>query len=272
MYTKTDFKKHLEELGIKKDGTLLVHSSYKSIGDVDGGPDTVLDSLSEYMEDGLLVLPTHTWSYINHKNPIFYVDESPTCVGHLTERFRKREGVIRSWHPTHSVAALGKDAAEFTKGDEKFDTPCARGSAWGKLLDRKAQIMLLGVDLRRNTFIHGIEEWVDIPGRLTDTHESLYTVLEDGTKISVPSRRHTSTPWSEHFWKVDDYLVELGAMHIGKFGDAEVRVCDTVKTTEVITEMLEVDPELFTDNEPLTSEFKLAFDEKWSKRETTRSL
>src|SRR5690625_774182 len=101
MYTKTDFKKQLEELGIKKDGTVLVHSSYKSIGDVDGGPDTVLDSLSEYMEDWLLVLPTHTWSYINHKNPIFYVDESSACVGHLTERFRKREGVIRSWHPTH---------------------------------------------------------------------------------------------------------------------------------------------------------------------------
>lgn len=267
MYTKTDLKEDLKALGINQRGTLLVHSSYKSIGEVDGGPDTVLDSLSEYMEGGLLVLPTHTWSYINEKNPEFHVEDSPSCVGHLTERFRKREGVVRSWHPTHSVAALGKDAVDFTQGDEKFDTPCARGSAWGKLLDREAQIMLLGVDLRRNTFIHGIEEWVDIPGRLTDTRESLVTVLEDGTKISVPSRRHTATPWSEHFWKVDDYLVKLGAMRIGKFGDAEVRVCDTVKLTEVITEMLSVDPELFSDNEPLTSEFKQAFDERWAQRE-----
>ena len=132
--------------------------------------------------------------------------------------------------------------------------------------------MLLGVDLRRNTFIHGVEEWVDIPGRLTDTHESLVTVLEDGTKISVPSRRHTATPWSEHFWKVDDYLVKLGAMHIGKFGDAEVRVCDTVKLTEVIVEMLRVDPELFTDNEPLTNEFKQAFDESWATRKGAEQL
>src|SRR5699024_7792070 len=156
-------------------GTLLVHSSYKSIGDVKGGPDTVLDSLIEYMNKGLLVLPTHTWSYINKENPNFYVDQSKSCIGILTEKFRHRDGVIRSWHPTHSVGALGKGASDFVKGDEQFDTPCARGSAWGKLLDRKAQIMLLGVDLTRNTFIHGVEEWVDIPGRVSDGHEQLYT-------------------------------------------------------------------------------------------------
>ncbi|WP_062108777.1 AAC(3) family N-acetyltransferase [Bacillus niameyensis] len=260
MYTKQLLQSQLEKLGIHKQGTLLVHSSFKSIGEVDGGPDTVLDSLSEYMKDGLLVLPTHTWSYIDGKNPIFSVEDSPTCVGILTERFRKRKGVVRSWHPTHSVAAIGKDATAFTSGDEKFDTPCARGSAWGKLLDRQAQIMLVGVDLRRNTFMHGVEEWLDIPGRLTDTHESLYTVLPDGRKLSVPSRRHYGLSWSEHFWKVEDYFLQLEAMYIGTFGDAEVRVCDTVKMTEILTEMLTIDPELFSDNEPLSEKFKQEFE------------
>ncbi|MBU5595118.1 AAC(3) family N-acetyltransferase [Amphibacillus sp. MSJ-3] len=266
MYTKTDLKNDLKKLGINKFGTLLIHSSYKSIGDVEGGPDTVLDSFSEYMKDGLLVLPTHTWAHINKENPNYYVDKSETNVGILTEMFRKREGVIRSWHPTHSVGALGRDAESFTTGDEKFDTPCARGSTWGKLLDRKAQIMLLGVTLTRNTFIHGIEEWVDIPGRVSDEPEQLYTILQDGTKISVPSRRHCGLSWSEHFWKVDDYLLELGAMHIGKFGDAEARICDTVKLTEVITTMLEVDPDLFSDNEPLTEEFSNQFEALWSEK------
>src|SRR5699024_1305094 len=123
--------------------------------------------------------------------------------------------------------------------------------------------MLIGVDLKRNTFIHGIEEWVDIPGRLSDTHESLYTVLKDGTKISVPSRRHCGLSWSEHFWKVEDHLLQLGAMHIGKLGDAEVRVCDTVKMTEIIKEMLLLDPDLFSDNEPLTTEFNQKFEKHW---------
>ncbi|MBU5444918.1 AAC(3) family N-acetyltransferase [Paenibacillus sp. MSJ-34] len=254
MHTKESLMHDLEQLRIPGNGTLLVHSSYKSLGHVEGGADTVLDALSAYMRDGLLVLPTHTWSTINANNPKFYVADSPVCVGILPELFRKRPGVVRSLHPTHSVGALGKDAEVFAAGDERFDTPCARGSAWGKLLDREAHILLLGVDLRRNTFIHGIEEWVDIPGRMTDEREQLYTVLPDGTEIAVPSRRHCGLNWSEHFWKVEDALLDSGAMVYGRMGDAQVRLCDTVRMTEVITRLLRHDPDLFSDNEPLAFE------------------
>jgi aminoglycoside 3-N-acetyltransferase len=142
----------------------------------------------------------------------------------------------------------------FTKDDHLYDTPCARGSAWGKLLDRKATILLVGVDLKRNTFIHGVEEWVDIPGRLTDEHEQLYTVLPDGTEISVPSRRHCGLLWSEHFWKVDEVLQRKGAMRQGKLGDAVVRVCDAAMVEEIITAMLRANPDLFSDNLPLAKE------------------
>lgn len=266
MYTKEHLINDLKRLGINKFGTLKVHSSFKSIGNVEDGPETVLDSLSEYMADGLLVLPTHTWAYINQGNPDYHVDNSESNVGILTELFRHRESVVRSLHPTHSVAALGKDAEEFIKDAHKHDTPCARTSPYGKLLDRHAQIMLLGVDLTKNTFIHGIEEWVDIPGRVTDTHEQLYSIDSDGTKHSVPSRRHFGKTWSDHFWKVDDYLLKLGAMHIGKFGDADVRICDTVKMTEIITLMLEIDPLLFEDIEPLTEEFSKEFEVRWNER------
>lgn len=260
MYTKEDLKEHLKTLGIDPKGTLLVHSSMKSIGEVEGGADTVLDALSEYMSDGLLVLPTHTWDRINANNPRYYVDETPSCVGILTELFRKRPGVIRSWHPTHSVAALGKDAEDFVAGDEKCDTPCARNSAWGKLLDRKATIIFIGVDLRRNTYIHGIEEWADVPGRLTDDHEQLYTVLPDGTEISVPSRRHCGLPWSEHYWKVENLFLKKGIMHMGKLGDATVRVCDAEGMANLLLEMLKVNPDIFSDNQPLDPDFERAFE------------
>lgn len=243
-------------MSIDPEGTIIVHSSMKSIGEVKGGVDTVLDAFSEYMKDGLLVFPTHTWDTVNAENPKFHVDETPSHIGILTEMFRQRPGVIRSHHPTHSVGALGADAKEFTTGDEKFDTPAARGSAWGKLLDRKAKILLVGVDLRRNTFIHGIEEWLDIPNRMSDTddHEELVTVLPDGTEILVPSRRHISGV-SERYWKVEDLLVEKGAIEYSQFGDARVLVCDAVLLAKYITQMLEIDPEIFSDNEPLTEQF-----------------
>jgi aminoglycoside 3-N-acetyltransferase len=251
MHTTASLLVQLERMGIDRNGTILVHSSMKSIGEVDGGADTVLDALSEYMKDGLLVLPTHTWSYINADNPKYHVESSPVCVGLLPELFRKRPGVVRSYHPTHSVAALGAEASSYSAGDERFDTPCHRASAWGKLLDRGAKILLVGVDLRSNTFIHGIEEWAGLPGRLTNGHEPLVTVLGDGREIPVPSRRHCGQSSSEHFWKVEDLLRRAGAVSDGYFGDAAVLVCDSVKMNEVLTRLLRINPDLFSNNEPL---------------------
>ncbi|KAA0965606.1 AAC(3) family N-acetyltransferase [Sporosarcina sp. ANT_H38] len=251
MHTTDSLIQQLEEMGIDRNGTVIVHSSMKSIGDVEDGADTVLDALSAFMAKGLLVFPTHTWQYINKDNPKFYVESSPSHIGILTEKFRKRPKVIRSLHPTHSVAALGEDALTFTADNENFDTPCARESSWGKLLDREAKILLIGVDLRRNTFIHGVEEWLGIPNRVTDAYEQLFTVLSNGMEISVPSRRHYGLDWSAHYWKVEGILAKKGTIQYGEFGDATVLVCDTVKLTRYITEMLTINPELFSDNEPL---------------------
>ncbi|MET1167926.1 AAC(3) family N-acetyltransferase, partial [Bacillus velezensis] len=72
MYTKESLIQQLEQLGMDGQGTLLIHSSMKSIGEVEGGADTVLDAFSDYMKEGLLVLPTHTWSNINADNPVFH--------------------------------------------------------------------------------------------------------------------------------------------------------------------------------------------------------
>src|SRR5690625_450131 len=176
-------------MNIDSEGTIIVHSSMKSIGEVDGGADTVLEAFCEFMREGLLVFPTHTWAHINAEQPKFYVEETPTNIGILTELFRNYPNVIRSLHPTHSVAALGEGAEEFVAGDEQFDTPIARGSSWGKLLDRKAKILLVGVDLTRNTFINGIEEWMDIPNSLNDHYVPLVTVLQDVIKMHVASKR-----------------------------------------------------------------------------------
>ncbi|WP_135554544.1 AAC(3) family N-acetyltransferase [Paenibacillus cymbidii] len=248
--TKETLLQDLKRLAIDRAGTLLVHSSMKSIGPACGGPDAVLDALADYMRDGLLVLPTHTWAYVNKDGAEFRVADSLTCVGLLTERFRKRPGVFRSWHPTHSVAALGRDAESFVAGDERFPTPCARGSAWGRLLDRQATILLIGVDLTRNTFIHGIEEWADIPNRLADEPKQLYTIAPDGARIAAPVRGHTTPVW-EHYGKVDELLQRKSVMRLGRFGHAETRVCDAAQMTTLLSAMLRVEPDLFLDDTPI---------------------
>ncbi|HZK22591.1 MAG TPA: AAC(3) family N-acetyltransferase, partial [Atopostipes sp.] len=128
MFTKQDLLKQLKAMPIDEKGTIIVHSSMKSIGDIEGGAETVLDAFTEFMKDGLLVFPTHTWATMNEENPVFSVNDTPSHVGILTELFRKRASVLRSYHPTHSVGALGADAKEFINRDEQFRTPAARKS------------------------------------------------------------------------------------------------------------------------------------------------
>lgn len=258
MYTKEQLLEHIQELGIKPDDTLLIHSSMKSIGPVEGRADTVLDCFSEYMKDGLLIFPTHTWAQINSRNPVFDVENEPSCVGILTELFRKRPGVIRSWHPTHSVAALGNDAAEFVEGQEKFNTPCARESCWGKLYDRRAKILFIGCGLNRNTIIHGVEEWNDIPNRLTPNPEPLKVLTPDGRLLDSPQYRHYSPPVpliSEHYVILEKPLVETGIATIGRLGDARTILCDVVPMVNLVSDFLQRDPDLFMKTDPIPTEW-----------------
>ena len=158
MYTKEDLKEYLKAMGLTGKETILVHSSMKSIGEVEGRADTVLDALIEYFKDGLLLLPTHTWKNINEDNPVYDPAVTPSCVGILTNLFLKRDGVIRSLHPTHSMAGIGVSAKEYLAGEEYNNTPCTPGGCYDRLKDCGGKILLIGVGNERNTYIHSVEE------------------------------------------------------------------------------------------------------------------
>ena len=128
-YTKQDLQQDLAAMGLTGTETILIHSSMKSIGAVEGGADTVLDALMEFFAEGLLLLPTHTWRSIDRGNPVFDVRRSPCCVGILPELFRQRPGVVRSLHPTHSMAACGRGAAAYLAGELENNTPAPPAAA-----------------------------------------------------------------------------------------------------------------------------------------------
>lgn len=255
MYSKDTLLKQLSEMNINPAGTLLVHSSMKAIGQVEGGADTVIDVLTEYMKDGLLVLPTHTWAQMDEKYNVFRVKTEPSCVGLLTNVFRQRPNVRRSLHPTHSVAACGKDADEFIAGEENAHSPCSKGGCWEKLLLRKAQILFLGCNLTKNTFLHGVEEWNDIPNRLSREPQDFYSVDENGVIYNTYQHRHhcepPATEVSQYYGKMEPAFLKGGAIRYGAFGDAKCIVGDAVKMYEITSRYLKKDEHLFDDDTPV---------------------
>ncbi len=246
MHTYKTLTEDLEKSGLKRDDAILIHSSMKSIGDVEGRADTVLDVLMDYFgKEGLLVFPTLTWSNVNADQPIFDVRNTPSVVGILPQLFRQRPNVWRSLHPTHSVAAYGPEAIPFVEGHERSDTPANSFSPWRKLILAKAKIMFLGATISHNTFLHGVEEWFGVPEMLTRDPEMLYTTTPGGARLPVPCRRHLGHH-STWYYKTEPVLTAAGALTTGRFGDAPCHLLETVGTAEAVYGMLRRDPLIFT--------------------------
>jgi len=232
MLTKTDIHEFLKSVGIKQNNTVLVHTSMKSLGEVEGGCDGLIDGFTSYLTDGLFIVPTHTWSAVNKGNPLYDVRKTVPNIGALPTVAAFRKDGVRSLHPTHSVAAFGKRAAEFVKGEEKCGSPCPECGVWARLFDEKAKILLLGVEQNRNTFIHAVDEMIDLPQRLGEPYE-VTIIGYDGEKYTHPYRPHGKTG-AERFGVYEEPFVKCGALTFAKLGNAKVGVFDAVRGTVIV--------------------------------------
>ena len=205
-YTKADLKHDLAAMGLTGNETILIHSSMKSIGPVEGGADTVLDALMEFFAEGLLL------------------------------------------HPTHSMAAYGKDAAAYIEGELDANTPCTPGGCYDRLRAAHGKVLLLGVTHARNTFIHSVEEVLNVPNRLTDKPLQLTVADEAGAQHTVYMRRHYNAQQphiSEDFVKLEQAYLDCGAARNTKFGDAACILCDAEGLFRVTRHVLAPNPEAF---------------------------
>ena len=243
MHTTDSLKKDLAKMGLKGDETLMVHSSMKSIGEVKGRADAVLDAFQQYFASGLLVFPTFTYAAVNTRQPVFDPKATHTDVGILTELFWHRPGVLRSKHPSHSLAAIGEGAQELCTGAENYETIYNPASSWGYLLKRKVKILLLGVDLDRCTFIHAIEEWSGVPV-LSKRPVLRYVLDSRGKRLKVPVHWHTNAHW-RNYPIARNLLIEAGVLKECVFGDAQCLLMDGPAAYRVLKKVLKKKPNYF---------------------------
>lgn len=254
MYEKETLKLQLKNMGICPTDTLLVHASMKSMGEVEGGADTVLDALMEYLDQGMLMFPTHTWRQMGRDYLVFDPDTEPVCVGILPELFRKRPGVVRSLHPTHSMAVYGKKNEVYVAGEESCNTPCTPGGCWSRLAEEGAKILLIGIGHERNTYIHAVEEELDVPERLTKEPETFFIRMPDGSLKERPMYRHYNPKTdhiSEAYPKLEQAFYDREAAKKVKFGDADCILCEAAAIRQVVTEVLAHEKNCLIDRETI---------------------
>lgn len=249
MVKKVDIIKSLKELGIEDTDTVLVHSSLKSLGTVDGGADTVIDAFLSVLSEGTLVMPTFSQKNWENVYNDWHMDK-PSDTGMLTEIFRKREESLRSDQETHSVAAMGKKAKEITEGHKAFgprtgpfgNYAFSHSSPWEKMYNLGTKIIFIGVSMRYNTFKHYAEHlFAENALNKIKGHEA-YQKFED-------KLQHYMEELGEHVWpyvsgeKLQAEFDAAGFIKKTSCGNAELLCINAKETVDYILYLMNREPE-----------------------------
>jgi aminoglycoside 3-N-acetyltransferase len=228
----------LASLGVAHGDVLFVHASFKSLGQIDGGATTVVQSLELALgQAGLLLMPSFNLiGGRDQRAESWDIKTSPSTVGWLTEYFRSMPGTFRSDHYSHSVAARGRGAEAFVAdhlSDGGMASPWDR-SPWGKTYgadspmirayDRGGKILMIGVDYETSTYCHVVE--------------ATYWAL-----------RLQDAPAAGFVWldrdRLGGYWEQNGKLNRGMVGDADCRLIDIRTFVDDLLEAVKADPDAY---------------------------
>jgi len=136
---------------------LFVHSSLSRCGYLKPGATGLLQSLQQNCET--LCLPTHTYCYaVDGQIQTYDPKTTPSKIGHTTNQFWKMPGVLRSLHPTHSLAALGPAAEEICRDHMACETACGSDTPYQRLIQLDAAVLMFGATMNTYTLFHCAED------------------------------------------------------------------------------------------------------------------
>jgi aminoglycoside 3-N-acetyltransferase len=232
------------ELGVEGRDTLLVHSSYKSFGEVEGGPQTVIQALEAALgPEGTLIMPTFNFDF--NKGVPWDVRSTPSKMGILTELVRTDPRAKRVFHPFYSFAILGKHADAL--GSLRYKSSYGRDSVFGKLRDLDGKIMVIGLSYTNSmTFFHHIEQMEGVNYRFlkqftgevtdesgntyTDTFEMLVRDIDKGVITEVDP--------------MGELMEKAGIVKVRKIGEADVKLMKANEVYEFTARGMKRDPHL----------------------------
>ena len=234
--TPSAIAEQLGGLGVAHGGVLQVHTSFRAVRPVVGGPDGLVDALLMALGPvGTLVMP----SWTGDDDHLFDPATTPADkdLGVVAESFRRRPDVLRGDHP-FAWAASGPKAASIVSAAMTLP-PHRADSAVGRVHDLDGQVLLLGVGHDANTSLHLAELIADVPYRLL--HH--ITVLKDGVATRIDYGENDSC--CARFALADDWLRQKGLQQEGPVGQATARLFRSRDVVALASARLARDPLLF---------------------------
>jgi aminoglycoside 3-N-acetyltransferase-4 len=227
----------LQALGVREGGVLLVHTSFRAVRPVEGGPVGLISALREALgPDGTLVMPSWTGTDDEPFDPAV-TPADPDSLGVVADTFWRLPGVARSLHP-FAFAAGGLQASQIIGGSLPLP-PHASDSPVGRVHELDGQVLLLGVGHDADTTLHLAELLAGVPYRVP-RH---ITVLRDGRPARVDYGENDHC--CERFAFADEWLRSRDLQREGPVGHAHARLFRSRDVVDVTLEHLADDKLLF---------------------------
>jgi len=239
MIDQAELERQFRGIGLQTGDKVVVHSSLRSIGRVEGGAPTVVRALLSVLgPEGLLVAPT-----FNFREPRFDPDATPSRMGVISETVRTWPGAVRSWQPTHTVAAIGPGAEALTAGHHLVGGGLSIDSPLDRLAAQGGWVLLLGVGHNRNSTIHVGEAQAGVPHLHVPYGPDGATsvpISVKGETIKVALREFPGC--SEAFGAVEGELRRRGHIRDRMVGGASMQLMRGADLIRTVVDLLRDDP------------------------------
>ena len=245
IFTKEEIFQQLEYLHAPTDSVVLMHSSLRAIGPIEGGAEALLDYLIEYFtrEGGLFCVPTHTWHNLG-KEITLDLSSDESCLGAFAGVAIRDPRGIRSENPSHSIVVFGdrEKALEFVRDELWVSSPIAPESCYGRIIEMGGHVLLVGVAHDRNTCLHTVDEMLGIPNRMDDRPVPVAVRKKDGQVVRSEMKLFYTDYTDDISYRFPKYETALRyhrCIADGFIGNAPTQLCDTAKMKEIIARMYE---------------------------------
>ncbi|MDR3255482.1 MAG: AAC(3) family N-acetyltransferase [Synergistaceae bacterium] len=246
LYKAVHLRECLDEIGVSRGDHIVVHSRMIAFGlpvfkATEAGLAQFLNAFigvlsSAVGPEGVLLMPAFTYSFC--KGEPYDVQNTPSTVGSLTERFRQDAGVRRTRDPIFSFAVSGG-------GDylDISDSCFGENSVFDKLYANGGKILFLGTDMGSATYIHYVEKKFGVPYR----YDKIFggTTIENGVARDASCTYFVRRLGEKSVFSPEalrKMLEESGNYNVSQFGAGKITCVDARRCADSVIERLEKNP------------------------------
>ena len=253
---KSDFLQALKEVKIKKSKICLLHVSLIDLGifedvKIDQINNFIFKSIKEHTpKNSTISVLTPYYDYASERKVFdIYKSEPSKEIGDFSKFIFNKKNSFRSHNPLFSISSVGYMAKSITQNHTA--TAFGKNSAWNKLFENNCDMIFIGCDLKRCTFIRFIEFKFGVPYLLNKIFK---TKIKKNGKIlhssSSSTLRNLKLDIEYNTKKFQEILIKKGILRVNSNKNFDLMALDMRSAFKVGNEKLKKDLYFFLKKKP----------------------